>query len=338
MTGKWLKLLNALLLTTAFFLGANLAYKLNFLFFEAPFNGEAALPEEPLPAANSHQSLSEYLPIIDRNPASTAHGKSAEPDKIDAATLKKADLELRLLGTVSVDSGRKFAVLEESASGRQHLYCEGRRIQQAVLQKIFRGKVVLLVNGRKEVLEVDKSRRVAEIKETEQGGDNEARRTDLMEAVNQGRREKVVLLLAQGADVNARDSYGNTALILAARSGRSDIVRLLIDNGADVHQKDNVGNTPLIDSARYASESAIDVMELLIAEGADVQAKNIYSNTALMNAVRRGQIEVVELLLREGADINTRSKNGQTPLKLATDSLRKDVIAMLTDYGAMQHN
>jgi ankyrin repeat protein len=55
-----------------------------------------------------------------------------------------------------------------------------------------------------------------------------------------------------------------------------------------------------------------------------------------MNAVRNGQSAVVELLLKEGADVDARSKTGQTALKLAADSLRKDVVAVLTDYGAMQ--
>ena len=331
MTGKWLTLLNVLLLITALFLGINLAYQLTFLLYQKSLSREAALPP-----VGGNQSLFEHRPDIDQHPVNIGRGKTAQPEKIDSTIPEKHDLELKLLGTVTTDSGKRFAVIEETADGQQQLYREGSRIQGAVIHNILRSKVVLLVNGSKVILEAEKGRQIAEIREPEFDNNNEARQTPLMEAVNQGRRGKIALLLAQGEDVNARDAYGNTALILAARSGRSDIVRLLIDNGADVNQKDNVGTTPLIDSARYPSESALNVIEILIAEGADVQAKNIYNNTALMNAVRSGQTDVVELLLREGADINARAKNGQTALKLASDSLRKDVAAVLTDYGAMQ--
>ena len=323
------------MLTTAFFLGAHLAYKLTFLFFENPVTRHVAAPPELLPVAGNDRRLSEYQPIKARTPANAGSTITTGPDTYDTAILTNPGLELQLLGTVTTDGGEKFAVIEETVGGQQQLYREGSRVKNAVIDKISRGKVVLLVNGRREILEVAKSWGIAELKGTESGNNSEAGLTALMDAVSQGNVEATKLLLDRGADVNAMDSYGNTALILAARSLRSDLVRMLIDSGADVNQKDNVGNTPLIDTARYAGESTLEVIEILIAEGGNVQAKNIYNNTALMNAVRSGQTDVVELLLREGADINARAKNGQTALKLASDSLRKDVVAVLTDYGAM---
>jgi ankyrin repeat protein len=336
MTDKRLKWLNALLLVTAVYLGAKSGYNLISSRLDDLYIPSALVQSEPTSAIKPDRPLSYYRPIIDRNLMNTTPPETTIPDRTTTDKMRKTDLKLKLLGTVAVSGDRRYAVIEETATGQQKLYREGTAAQNAVIKHILREKVVLRVNGRDEILEVDESRLILEIGEAKSDSDNATDRTALMEAVNQGRIEKIELLIAQGEDVDARDSYGNTALILAARSGRSEIVRLLLDNGAEVHQKDNVGNTPLIDSARYASESAIDVIRILISKGADVQAENIYSNTALMNAVRSGQIEVVELLLREGADINARSKTGQTPLKLATDSLRKDVIAILTDYGAMQ--
>lgn len=53
-----------------------------------------------------------------------------------------------------------------------------------------------------------------------------------------------------------------------------------------------------------------------------------------MNAVRSGQAEVVEIRLREGADVDAISNTGQTALKLAADTLRKDFLAVLREYGA----
>ena len=58
---------------------------------------------------------------------------------------------------------------------------------------------------------------------------------DLIKAAHDGQTEKVLDLIKAGADVNAKDNYGNTALILAAAKGHTEIVDLLKSAGA----KDN---------------------------------------------------------------------------------------------------
>jgi len=53
-------------------------------------------------------------------------------------------------------------------------------------------------------------------------------------ATKQSYLEEVRLLLEQGADINARDRYGQTALMNAAHTGQLALVRLLIEKGADL--------------------------------------------------------------------------------------------------------
>jgi ankyrin repeat protein len=53
-----------------------------------------------------------------------------------------------------------------------------------------------------------------------------------MLAAMSGHREKVQLLIAAGADVNARDNCGRTALMIAKEMGHIEIVQLLRANGA----------------------------------------------------------------------------------------------------------
>jgi hypothetical protein len=64
-------------------------------------------------------------------------------------------------------------------------------------------------------------------------------------AVACGYREVVELLIAQGAEVNAQDKGGVTALHIAAGKGDQAMVELLIAQGANVNALDNVGLTPL---------------------------------------------------------------------------------------------
>jgi ankyrin repeat protein len=71
------------------------------------------------------------------------------------------------------------------------------------------------------------------------------------------------LLLAYGADVDARAESGITALIEAATAGREEVVGLLLDSGADVGAKTKAGATALCAAARAGNRA---VAELLICE------------------------------------------------------------------------
>ncbi len=53
------------------------------------------------------------------------------------------------------------------------------------------------------------------------------------------------LLVKKGADINVKDSDGNTLLILASKSSNIAIVQLLIDSKVDVNAKNNEGKTAL---------------------------------------------------------------------------------------------
>ena len=85
------------------------------------------------------------------------------------------------------------------------------------------------------------------------------------------------LLIENGADVNAANKEGKTALMIAARSS-PHIIRLLLDNGADVNAKTRSGFTPLMFAA---GEKRPDIVELLINSGADPKIENKYGDTAI---------------------------------------------------------
>jgi ankyrin repeat protein len=68
----------------------------------------------------------------------------------------------------------------------------------------------------------------------------------LNEAAWKGDTEKVQALLAQGADVNAKDKGGFTALMDAAWEGHTDTVQALLAQKADVNAKNKNGDTALM--------------------------------------------------------------------------------------------
>jgi hypothetical protein len=92
--------------------------------------------------------------------------------------------------------------------------------------------------------------------------------TPLIDAVRTGQRDVVDALLRDGADVDARDSLGTTALQMAVGTFDTDtaIVRRLLDAGASPNVVDNTRATPLL-RASIAKDTAI--FRVLLAKGAD---------------------------------------------------------------------
>lgn len=156
---------------------------------------------------------------------------------------------------------------------------------------------------------------------------------ELYEAVRSNNQVKIIELISNGADVNAKDSYGWTPLMKATDSNKIEIMKLLIENGADVNAKNTHGRTPLM----YVC--TIEAVKLLIENGADVNAKDSRGWTPLMSAVEdsHGETEVLEFFLDKGADVNAKTIDGKTVLSVAksrSDTIGNGIVEFLKKAGA----
>jgi ankyrin repeat protein len=134
--------------------------------------------------------------------------------------------------------------------------------------------------------------------------------TPLMQAAAVGSLEAMTTLIDHGADVNARNEFGSTALMWCATDLAK--VRLLLQHGADVNAATEHGRTALWIAA--ASDGSAAIVHALIAAGADVHAVESTGMTVLHAATMEHDAETTRLLIDAGLDVNATDVAGFTPL------------------------
>lgn len=85
---------------------------------------------------------------------------SRQQDPLEGMELSSLDVVLMGTVTTGVEEDRR-AVIYDEKSGRQDLYQKGDFIQQAAVKQIMRGKVILTIDGRDEMLDISQARKVA---------------------------------------------------------------------------------------------------------------------------------------------------------------------------------
>jgi ankyrin repeat protein len=185
---------------------------------------------------------------------------------------------------------------------------------------------------------------------------NHQGQTPLMVVARTGRVETAQLILARNALVNASEGFGGqTALMWAAAQKHPEMIRLLIAHGAEVDARGKVhdwqrrvtaeprikimqtgGFTPLLYAARGGCVACI---EPLVAGGADVDLSDPYGMTPLVLALYNRQFDTAMALIEHGADVNQWDWWGRSPLYLAIelnripDSRRNDLPAFDAHTG-----
>ncbi|HVC19991.1 MAG TPA: ankyrin repeat domain-containing protein [Vicinamibacterales bacterium] len=152
-------------------------------------------------------------------------------------------------------------------------------------------------------------------------------------AAMRGDLAEVQTLLKQGADVNAPQNDGMTALHWAALNGNVAMARMLLYAGADVDAATRIGGYTPLDIAAKDGHAAL--VEALLKGGANAKQTDAYGTTPLMLAAASGDLQSVTDLLNAGADVNAREHiKGETPLMFAAAFGRVRVIQALLAHGA----
>ena len=177
----------------------------------------------------------------------------------------------------------------------------------------------------------------------------------------------VEVFIQAGADVNAADRRGETALeeftdmghpdvanrliaagaradiFVAATLGRIDLVTKLLADQPDLVNARQRGNpirhwkkthTPLHHAFSNLSPNDVKMAEFLLSKGADVNAIGSWGTTPLHQAAQMGLLRHAELYIEHGADLNAQDEKGYTPLHNAVVQSQRSVAKLLLLHGA----
>src|SRR5947207_2307355 len=166
----------------------------------------------------------------------------------------------------------------------------------------------------------------------------------LMAAALFGGADCVKLLLDRGASPNASTRNGATALMWAMPD--LEKARLLVAKGADVNARStNLGRTPFLIAA--GMPASVPLLRFLLDKGADLRSSDrgdvnghagTYQLTPLIYAASSDQagVATLKLLLEKGADPNVADTDGEKPLDWAMHRFDRPKIDLLKEHGATE--
>jgi len=137
--------------------------------------------------------------------------------------------------------------------------------------------------------------------------ENPPPRVSLHAAAVQGSIDVILQHIKAGSDLDEKDVYGSTPLIIAVTFDNVDVAKALIEAGADMTITNNEGATPLHIAAFFCR---IEIVKALLENGADKDAKNRSGKTAL---------ETVESPFEEVKSIYDSIGKALSPLGLELD-------------------
>jgi ankyrin repeat protein len=139
------------------------------------------------------------------------------------------------------------------------------------------------------------------------------------------------VLIDAGADVNAVDKFGDTALSLAAWRGKAEFVDMLLDKGARLPES---GEKWRAGVSLAASQGLTNLFRRLTQGGRDPKSADPSGQSLLHSAAAGGSAEIVGLLLDKGFSPAAADRFGWTPLHYAARDGRIDAARALVERGA----
>lgn len=192
---------------------------------------------------------------------------------------------------------------------------------------------------------------------------------DLLQGAQEGNVALVKRSIEQRADLDIKNTEGETPLILAAWYGSPEIVSLLLESGANINAQDNNGYTAIAKAASLGVGRHYEIVEILIQACANLNLKTKEGKSPFLLAMLNGHYDLGKVIRNAGAkeeqiflgkdadkellaasaigdiqrvkyvfffkpNVNATNELGQTPVMLAARIGKKDILNLLLKAGA----
>ena len=262
------------------------------------------------PLSDSSITAKDNNPLIKRQ-STTSDSRTSSSSQVPSSTLHPVPR------TESIFSDESYSIRSENTQGDTKSF--SRRLQDS------RDRSALLQAARKGVVAaVEKNlNKGVPIESTNDKGE-----TPLCLAVIGGHVSTISTLLSHNAQIEARTRKGLTPLLCArenASTSRTDVMGVLLSAGANLDAKDENGNTAL---HQAVSSSRPDWVQFLLSFTPNLESQNNIGETSLLRAVdffplsyAEKVLETVQLLLDAGADTKATDQKGQTAVLIAIKAI-----------------
>jgi len=144
-----------------------------------------------------------------------------------------------------------------------------------------------------------------------------------------------LLLHADGTSVDAPTKDGKTPFMIAASNGHWPAAKLLLAHGANINAADCEGATALHYMAGIDNDD-VACMAALLAAGAALEVADGQGRTPLFRACQRESCVRAQALIDAGARVNVQDATGATPLHVAAEMALDDTLQVLIGAGALR--
>ena len=268
------------------------------------------------PLSDSSFMSADNNPFINRQ-STTSNSRTSSSSPAPSSTLHPVPR------TESIFSDESRSIRSESTQGdtRSHIQLfQDSRARSALLGAAGKGDIAAVEKNLNKGVPIDSRTKKGE--------------TPLCLAVINGHVSTITTLLSRNAQIEARTNKGLTPLLCARENvstSRTAVMRALLSAGANLDARDEKGNTAL---HQAVSLSRPDWVECLLSFKPNLEIRNNAGETALLRAVdfpaltyAKDILKTVELLLDAGADAKATDQKGQTAELIAIKA-----IALKTGY------
>ena len=152
-----LSILNIILITLAVYLAVKAFYKVATKQLDYDPLSSINIKQTSSPENEAPEPIANYDTIIERNLFNTKKQPAKNLDAVILETLEETNLKLKLLGTVTGDRDKAYAIIEDENTRKQNLYRTGDSVQNATVKIILRKKIILRINNRDEILTMEET-------------------------------------------------------------------------------------------------------------------------------------------------------------------------------------